>query len=196
MAIVKAPLFSLGAKGKLGDSLVYSSWKGVNTARVYTVPANPKTTAQIAQRDILTQAVDTWQVCQNTDLVKTAWNVAASNSGKPQSGFNLYVSHLSRLAKAVGNEEISSNLQIYSGSTSSNLSLLEEITVPSFKPSVFTHFTDGSTGTELHFAEFFQPEYTFPFESTAAFAPGEYYQSRVVYDGVQYNLSGVVLYDN
>jgi len=196
MAIVKAPLFSLGAKGKLGDSLVYSSWKGVNTARVYTVPANPKTTAQIAQRDILTQAVDTWQVTQNTDLVKTAWNVAASNSGKPQSGFNLYVSHLSRLAKAVGNEEISSNLQIYSGPSSSNLSLLEEITVPPFKPSVFTHFGDGTEVTEINFAEFFQPEYTFPFESTAAFTSGKYYQFRAVYDGVQYNLSGVVLYEN
>jgi len=173
MAIVKAPLFSLGAKGKLGDSLVYSSWKGVNTARVYTVPANPKTTAQIAQRDILTQAVDTWQVTQNTDLVKTAWNVAASNSGKPQSGFNLYVSHLSRLAKAAGDETMASDLQIYSGPTSSNLSL-----------------------SQLYFAEFWHPNTHPSFESTAAFAPGKYYQFRVVEDGVQYNLSGVVLYDN
>jgi hypothetical protein len=196
MAIVKAPLFSLGAKGKLGDSLVYSSWKGVNTARVYTVPANPKTTAQIAQRDLLTQAVDRWQVTQNTDLVKTAWNVAASNSGKPQSGFNFYVSHLSRLAKAVGDEPLTSDLQIYSGSTSSNLSLLEEKPNSPFKPSVFTHFADGETGTEIHFAEFFNTEEFSSVESTAALTSGKYYQFRVVEDGVQYNLSGVVLFDD
>jgi hypothetical protein len=196
MAIVKAPLFSLGAKGKLGDSLVYSSWKGVNTARVYTVPANPKTTAQIAQRDILTQAVDTWQVSQNTDLVKTAWNVAASNSGKPQSGFNLYVSHLSRLAKIVGDEELASDLQIYSGPTSSNLSLLEEIMAEHLKPSVFTGFGDGTTGTELHFAEFFHPDTHPSVESTTALTSGKYYQFRIVKDGVQYNLSGVVLFED
>jgi hypothetical protein len=196
MAIVKAPLFSLGAKGKLGDSLVYSSWKGVNTARVYTVPANPKTTAQIAQRDILTQAVDTWQVSQNTDLVKTAWNVAASNSGKPQSGFNLYVSHLSRLAKVLGDEQSTCGLQIYSGSTASNLSLLEEQEMSTLKPSVFTHFADGTEGTQLYFAEFWHPNTHPSFESLNPFTSGKYYQFRVVEDGVQYNLSGVVLYDN
>ena len=46
MAKLTAPLMSFGARGKLGGSLVYSAWKGVNTARQLVTPANPNTTAQ------------------------------------------------------------------------------------------------------------------------------------------------------
>jgi len=133
---------------------------------------------------------------KNTDLVKTGWNVAASNSGKPQSGFNLYVSQLSRLAKVVGDEELISDIQIYSGTTSSNLSLLEGVDASEFKPCVFTGWGEGSTGTELCFAEFFHPDVHPTTESTAALTSGKYYQFRVVEDGVQYNLSGVLLYED
>ncbi|MBA7711911.1 hypothetical protein ES703_120878 [subsurface metagenome] len=57
MAKLKAPLMSLGASGKLADTLVFFPWKGINCVREYVIPANPKTALQIAQRAWITEAV-------------------------------------------------------------------------------------------------------------------------------------------
>lgn len=57
MAKLKAPLLSLGASGKIGNAIVFFPWKGVNAAREYVVPANPKTTPQQTQRGYVTDAV-------------------------------------------------------------------------------------------------------------------------------------------
>ncbi len=38
MAKVKAPLFSLDARGKIADTLVYAVWKGLNYCRKYVIP--------------------------------------------------------------------------------------------------------------------------------------------------------------
>lgn len=57
MAKLKAPLLSLGASGAIGKAIVYFPWKGLNVAREYVVPANPKSTAQKLQRGYLTDAV-------------------------------------------------------------------------------------------------------------------------------------------
>lgn len=46
MAKVYGPLFSVGASGKLGKSIVYLSWKGLNTVRQWLKPANPQTANQ------------------------------------------------------------------------------------------------------------------------------------------------------
>lgn len=58
MAKVNGPLFSLEARGKIGDSLVYFPWKGINAVREYVTPANPNTQPQRDQRGYLTDAVD------------------------------------------------------------------------------------------------------------------------------------------
>lgn len=57
MAKLKAPLFSLGAAGAIGEALVYFGWKGLNVVREYVVPSNPKTSGQTTQRGYLTTAV-------------------------------------------------------------------------------------------------------------------------------------------
>ncbi len=57
LAKLKAPLLSLGASGKIADAIVYFPWKGLNVAREYVIPANPKTTRQVTQRGYLTAAV-------------------------------------------------------------------------------------------------------------------------------------------
>ena len=57
MAKLKAPLMSLGASGKLADTLVFFPWKGINAVREYVIPANPKTALQTTQRGYLTAAV-------------------------------------------------------------------------------------------------------------------------------------------
>lgn len=57
MAKLKAPLLSLGASGAIGEAIVFFPWKGLNVAREYVIPANPKTTLQQTQRGRLTAAV-------------------------------------------------------------------------------------------------------------------------------------------
>jgi len=57
MAKLKAPLLSLGARGSIAKAITYFPWKGLNLAREYVVPANPKTTPQTTHRAYLTAAV-------------------------------------------------------------------------------------------------------------------------------------------
>ena len=64
MAKLKAPLLSLGAAGAIGKSIVFFPWKGLDVAREYVVPANPKTDPQNTQRGYLTAAVTNIHVAQ------------------------------------------------------------------------------------------------------------------------------------
>lgn len=57
MAKLKAPLLSLGASGQLGNALVFFDWKGLDVAREYVIPTNPKSAKQTIQRNYLTAAV-------------------------------------------------------------------------------------------------------------------------------------------
>jgi len=97
MAIVKAPLLSLGASGKIAGTLVATTWKGLKVMREYVKPANPKTVAQVAQRGLFTDAVAAWRNFITDSEIRTAWNKLAAVSGKPQSGFNKAVSSLSQM---------------------------------------------------------------------------------------------------
>lgn len=53
MAKLTAPLMSLAASGKIGDALVFFTWKGRNVARQWLKPANPQSTGQGDQRIII-----------------------------------------------------------------------------------------------------------------------------------------------
>lgn len=53
MAKVTGPLFSIGARGKLGKAIVYSAWKGINVVREYLIPSNPQSTNQGNRRVML-----------------------------------------------------------------------------------------------------------------------------------------------
>lgn len=64
MAILKAPLFSLGASQQLGKALVFFPWKGLDVVREYVVPANPRSSGQTTQRGYLTAAVAKVHACQ------------------------------------------------------------------------------------------------------------------------------------
>ncbi len=46
MAKVEGPLMSLGARGKIGDAVVFFPWKGIHAVRRWLVPANPKSDEQ------------------------------------------------------------------------------------------------------------------------------------------------------
>ncbi len=53
MAKVTGPLFSMSASGKIGDSMVFFGWKGVNVVRQWLKPANPKSSGQGDARIIM-----------------------------------------------------------------------------------------------------------------------------------------------
>ncbi len=102
MAKLKAPLLSLGASGQIGKSIVYFPWKGIDCAREYVVPANPKTAGQLTQRGYLGSAVDAWHAALYTAPDVTAWNRFAGVAAKVMSGFN-------RMVKEFLDEIISGN---------------------------------------------------------------------------------------
>lgn len=97
MAILKAPLFSLGASGALGKALVFFGWKGLDVVREYVVPANPKTTAQRTQRGYLGDAVDAVHAAQALDVEplaeadNSAYSLWGSVFATPRTWFNQVV---------------------------------------------------------------------------------------------------------
>jgi len=90
MAKVTGPLFSLAASGKLANSLVYLSWKGIDDVRQYVIPANPKTSGQQQQRGYFTDGVEDWHTAGYTADDVAAYNLAALAEKLPMSGFNIH----------------------------------------------------------------------------------------------------------
>jgi len=87
MAKVTGPLFSIDARGKLADSIVFLGWRGLKTVRQWVKPANPNTAAQQAVRGYFTTSVNKYHLLDGGD--QGAWKERAS--GKPYSGFNLFM---------------------------------------------------------------------------------------------------------
>jgi len=88
MAIVKAPLLSLGASGKIAGTLVASTWKGIKVLREYKVPSNPQTADQTTQRNLFADAVSAWRNYVTSTVERAAWNRTALARGNSESGFN------------------------------------------------------------------------------------------------------------
>ena len=87
MVKLVGPFHSDDARGKFGDCLVFSGWRGIAVGRAYKVPKNPQTDPQMQQRGYQTSAVLNYHLIPGTDLA--AWTLRAA--GKKYSGFNLYV---------------------------------------------------------------------------------------------------------
>jgi hypothetical protein len=88
MARTKGPLFSLGASGQLGATLVYSNWKGRDYCREYAIPQNPQSTTQVNVRTAWDLLVQKWQSLSAGD--KTTWDTFAEQFS--MSGFNQLMS--------------------------------------------------------------------------------------------------------
>lgn len=61
MATTTGPLLSIDARGQIGKAIVYSTWKGINTARKYTIPGNPNTTSQQETRGTFSWTHDAYK---------------------------------------------------------------------------------------------------------------------------------------
>lgn len=86
MPKVTAPLLSMDARGQIGKSMVYSSWKGIPYSRRYTIPANPRTIKQSTNRSIWQTLGVAWQYAPAPVLA--AFNAFAK--GKPLTGRNKF----------------------------------------------------------------------------------------------------------
>lgn len=89
MAKLKGPLFSIDARGKLGNSLVFSSNRGIKRASKHYSPTNPRTLIQQDNRSIFSYAILSWQSL--TDDQKESYNQSARNLSLKMSGYNYYL---------------------------------------------------------------------------------------------------------
>lgn len=135
MAKLKAPLMSFGAAGKLGDSLTFSKWKGISTVRQKVDPANPKTAAQTAQRDRVTNSVAFWRSNDLDAGIHPAWNRSAQRAGRPMSGFNNFSSNAVR-AQAEDDD----------ASFATNLSTDMDVTIQAYMANIDDLATGDETG--------------------------------------------------
>jgi len=97
MAKVTAPLLSFSASGKIADTLVAFSWKGISVMRQYVIPTNPNTAAQVTQRTLFTACVSAWRLYLTDTEIRTGWNKSALLNKKPMSGFNVAMASLIKM---------------------------------------------------------------------------------------------------
>lgn len=95
MAKTNAPLLSFGGSGKIGNTLVFSKWKGIPYVRQHVVPANPQTAAQMVIRRTFALLREMWKIAPS-ELLET-WNAHAA--GRPLTGMNKYVGENVRVLK-------------------------------------------------------------------------------------------------
>lgn len=87
MAKLTGPLFSLTARGTIGDALTYSAWRGVQYTRTRVIPNNPNTTAQQEVRGVFRTVNAFWN--RSPTLVRAPWTAAAV--GQPFTDRNVII---------------------------------------------------------------------------------------------------------
>lgn len=89
MVRVTGPFLSLDARGTLADTMTGSFWRGINYIRERVIPHNPKSSAQVAVRGVLTDGVSKWRFGFISQTHKNWWNTYARGLG--ESGFNRFM---------------------------------------------------------------------------------------------------------
>lgn len=93
MAKLTGPLLSFGARGQIGKALVTAKWRGIEYARQYVIPANPRTTKQQDNRTRFALLREMWKL--SPALVRLPWDTFAL--GRPFLGLNKFVGENNRL---------------------------------------------------------------------------------------------------
>lgn len=104
MAKLSGPLLSFGARGQLGKSMVTSKWRGIAYARAYTIPANPRTTAQQENRTRFAFMTEAWKLAPAA--VRAPWD--AFTKGRPFTPQNKFVGENNRLL--VGETDLTNSI--------------------------------------------------------------------------------------
>ena len=87
MAKVTGPLFGLRANATIAKTITYASWRGVQYARTRVVPANPRTAAQLAVRNVFKSLNSMW--LRSPSLMRAPWTAQAT--GRPYTDRNHFV---------------------------------------------------------------------------------------------------------
>ena len=93
MAKLTGPLLSFGATGQIAKTMVVGTWRGIDYARQYVVPANPRTTAQQANRTRFALLREMWKLAPAE--VRAPWTAFAT--GRKFLNFNAFVGENNRL---------------------------------------------------------------------------------------------------
>ena len=78
MSKTTAPLLSFDARGQIGKSQVYSSWKGRAYARRYVIPSNPQSVEQTKTRSAFAWLQGAFKLLPA--IVKDGWTAYANTS--------------------------------------------------------------------------------------------------------------------
>ncbi len=89
MAKLKAPMLSMAASGTIGDSVIFSSWKGRPYAKKLTIPRNPKSGGQVGNRAMLKFLSVHYSSLTAADIA--TWSTAAAAADiSPYNAFIAY----------------------------------------------------------------------------------------------------------
>lgn len=149
MAKVRGGLFSLSADGQLAKTLVYSKWKGIQYAREYVTPANPRTAGQVAQRESMAEAIAYWQLPELKQFVRDAFRRAAAKVAKTMSGANLATRSFLAFKKAEADSNIAlAGIVLYGGADAANMEAIT-IATPTGTIGCALDMSYASAGTTL-----------------------------------------------
>jgi hypothetical protein len=87
MAKTKSPLLSLSARGQIGKSQVYGTWRGVPYVRQHVIPSNPNTTQQQVTRNTFKALSDLWKLMGT--IARAPWD--AATTGRPLTNRNQFI---------------------------------------------------------------------------------------------------------
>jgi len=92
VAKVTGPLMSLTASGKLGNAIVFMTWRGIQDVRKWLKPANPKSEKQTTVRENFALAVTKYHTLDGADMEA----LRVSCQSRPYTGFNQWVGWVRR----------------------------------------------------------------------------------------------------
>ena len=95
MAKLTGPLLSFGADGQIGKAMVTAKWRGISYARQYTIPANPRTTKQVANRTRFAFFREVWKLAPAA--VRAPFTAFAT--GRKFLDFNAFVGENNRITQ-------------------------------------------------------------------------------------------------
>jgi hypothetical protein len=98
MARLTAPLLSFEGSGQIAKTQVYSKWKGIPYARRYTIPANPRSTAQVQTRTVFSWLNFVWRTAPGD--FSAPWQAAVV--GRPLIDRNLFIKQNLPLLRTAG----------------------------------------------------------------------------------------------
>lgn len=175
MAKLIGPLLSFGATGQIGKAMVVGTWRGINYARQYVVPANPRTTAQQTNRTRFAFLRELWKLSPSE--VRNPWTAFAT--GRKFLNFNAFVGENNRLL--VGQTDMQSAImspgarggippvQVLASTGAGSGEIDVDFTYP-------TQLPDGWTVTQIAAAAIIDQDPTLifsgPFVADTAAAPG------------------------